>query len=180
MKTIIRLIVLSFSLLVFGQIASAEMLLFVGEGCSHCENLEKYLETENLYQKFDIRKYEIFKNLENRSLFLEKTAVVGVTNATVPFLIDDQEYIAGASSIKAYLSGGDAIAAGAYISVLNKDDAGDLSRMTRETQDDRSLLKNTRTIISVTVMILLITLVYRMRSAKNRLRGGKRPPAPRP
>ena len=80
--------------------ASAEMLLFVGEDCSHCQELEQEL---SLLEFPDITIYEIYYNSENAALYLQKSQETGYTNGGVPLLIDGQTAIEGKVNILNYL-----------------------------------------------------------------------------
>lgn len=82
---------------------SAEMMLFVGEGCDHCERLQAQLIEEDLYSSFDIQEFEIYFNQENKNLYLQKSQEVGYSEGGVPLLINGKDYVEGTAPIIAYL-----------------------------------------------------------------------------
>lgn len=98
-----KIAILLISFICCAQTAAAEMMLFVGEGCPHCEELQQELRAENLYQTNDIREYEIYNNEQNAQLYLEESKKVGYDNGGVPLLIDGKEFAEGTEAILAYL-----------------------------------------------------------------------------
>jgi len=88
----------------FSNLAFAEMQLFVGETCPHCQNLESYLESNNLLQKYDIKFYEIYNNEENRNIYLEKAVELDYRNGGVPWLVDGENNVEGDTPIRKYLA----------------------------------------------------------------------------
>ncbi len=98
-----KILLSAFTLFIFSQSATAETLLFVGEGCPFCTELRTTLSQKDFYNKFKIAEYEIYYNLENKDLYLEKSKEVGYTAGSVPLLIDNKEYREGTAQIIAYL-----------------------------------------------------------------------------
>jgi len=82
---------------------SAEMLLFVGEGCEYCEALRSELQQQNFYNTFQIAEYEIYNDEYNESIYLQKSQELGYTGGLVPLLVDDEKYFEGIDPILAYL-----------------------------------------------------------------------------
>lgn len=98
-----KILLSTFTLFIFSQSASADIYLFVGEGCPFCAELRTTLSQKDFYNKFTIAEYEIYYNLENKDLYLEKSKEVGYTAGSVPLLIDNSEYREGTAQILAYL-----------------------------------------------------------------------------
>lgn len=82
----------------------AEILLFVGEGCPHCTNVEAYIEENNLLEKLPITIYEVWENTANQPLFLQKAQEVGYQGQGVPFMVDGNHYEIGDYQIIGYFS----------------------------------------------------------------------------
>ena len=84
--------------------AFAEILLFTGESCSHCQRLEDHLNENDLYQKLDIQQFEIYNSKENRDLYLAKAVELEYRNGGVPWMVNGSEHIEGATPIIEYLA----------------------------------------------------------------------------
>ncbi|MFA6992107.1 MAG: hypothetical protein WC269_02390 [Candidatus Gracilibacteria bacterium] len=80
-----------------------EIMLFVGDGCPHCANVEKYLEKNNIYSKLPITIYEVWHNDENARLYTQKAEELDYTNGYVPLLIDGEKYVDGDKPIIKYI-----------------------------------------------------------------------------
>ena len=80
------------------------MMLFVGEDCPHCAELEEELENQNLYQELDIQSYEIYHNESNLELYFEISQQLGYTNGGVPLLVDENKFVEGTTPILDYLN----------------------------------------------------------------------------
>ncbi|MFC1615954.1 glutathione S-transferase N-terminal domain-containing protein [Patescibacteria group bacterium] len=103
MRNIILITILVFMLSC--GVVSAEMMLFVGDGCPHCAVVEKDLTEKDYFEKFDITTYEIWHNQENKQIYLDKKVEIGYDGGGVPLLVDQDEYKVGSSPIIKYLDG---------------------------------------------------------------------------
>lgn len=110
MKKNVSLIILSF-IIVVGVImlfknkvvtGPAEIILFYGDGCPHCELVEEYVAKNNIESKVIFSRLEVFRNKENQELFIKLASGCGVAKEKmgVPLLWDgaacyqgDQEII---------------------------------------------------------------------------------------
>ncbi len=128
-----KLIISSVLFFLLVPTAFAEMQLFVGEGCEHCENLQEHLNKNNLHAAFEITEYEIYNNQENKEFYLEKSQEVGYTAGGVPLLIDGSKFIEGFTPIKEYLSnyGNEEIEAPIETS-LSVDESNELNEFLKE------------------------------------------------
>lgn len=88
-----------------------EYLLFYGNGCPHCAQVEEYIKDNKISKKFDLQQKEVFFNKKNFNEFngyLQKHQLT-YENIGVPFLIinsgADCDYINGSSNIIDYFSG---------------------------------------------------------------------------
>ena len=95
----IFLFIVFFSCPVFAYDGDITLYFFHGDGCPHCAEESKYLETlSDQYPNLKIEKHEVWYNTKNSAL-LEKVKSALDTNATgVPFTIIGSKYIIGYSS----------------------------------------------------------------------------------
>ena len=64
-----------------------DTVLFWGEGCSHCENVEKFLtENSSIAEKVKLKKIEVFNDLKGQKMFMEKVKECQLSQAGVPLL----------------------------------------------------------------------------------------------
>ena len=86
------------------QIDESQIVFFWGDGCSHCENVEKYFaENDKLDEKLGIKKMEVFKNKENQKLFMEIVDKCKLPGGGVPVLYKDGQCTVGDTPIIAKL-----------------------------------------------------------------------------
>ncbi len=88
-----------------------EYILFYGNGCPHCAEVEEYIKDNNLTKEFDLVRKEVFFNKTNLKEFngyLEKHNLT-YDRIGVPFLVvtsgADCSYINGDTNIIEYFSG---------------------------------------------------------------------------
>jgi glutaredoxin len=91
----INLIVFVASFLFLTNSVFAQAVLFVGDGCPHCANVEEYFTENKVREKFDIKIFEIFNHPENQVIYEQETKKVGYDGGGVPVLVVDNTYIAG-------------------------------------------------------------------------------------
>lgn len=78
------------------ELSQGDLVLFWGEGCPHCENVEKFLQdNKGLEEKSKLKKIEVFKDLNGQKLFLEKAKECGLASAGVPTLYKDGKCVQG-------------------------------------------------------------------------------------
>lgn len=63
-------------------------ILFYGDSCPHCAEVEKYIADNNIKKKVSFIEKEIYKNADNAKLLQEKAKGCGIKDADigVPFL----------------------------------------------------------------------------------------------
>jgi len=73
------------------------IILFYGEGCPHCANVDKYIETNKVKEKIAFDSKEVFLNQENAREMVAKAKACGLTTDSVgvPFLWDGTNCIVG-------------------------------------------------------------------------------------
>lgn len=85
--------------------ALAEIMIFVGDGCPHCANVEQYMEENNISARLPTKYYEVWYHPENQVIYTQKAQEVGYTGGGVPLLVDGARFEIGDSNIISYLSG---------------------------------------------------------------------------
>ena len=72
-------------------VPDAIAILFYGEGCPHCTNVEKWLSDNKVADKVKFDKHEVWYNKDNQNLLAEKANVCGIASDKigVPFLFDN-------------------------------------------------------------------------------------------
>jgi glutaredoxin len=84
---------------------SAKTILFYGDTCPHCKNVDKFIEENKIAEKIQFEKLEIFNNKDNSTLMYEKAVACGVNKdeVGVPFFWDEGKCIIGDTKIEEYL-----------------------------------------------------------------------------
>jgi glutaredoxin len=77
------------------------IILFYGQGCPHCANVDKYIAENNVKDKVTFAELEVFSNQDNAKLLEEKAAVCGlpIDSIGVPFLWDGSKCLVGDQDI---------------------------------------------------------------------------------
>lgn len=87
------------------KVANAENILFYGNTCPHCLELQENLRENNFYQEYGIEELEVYEDQSNKNLYLELSQKVNYSGQAVPLLvIDQQEYVEGKDQIIDYFS----------------------------------------------------------------------------
>jgi len=83
------------------------MILFYGDGCPHCEIVDEYIANNNVKDKYQFQKLEIFNNKQNAQLMAQKTRQCGLDTSQgmgVPFFFDGQNCYLGDQDIINFFS----------------------------------------------------------------------------
>jgi glutaredoxin len=77
------------------------IILFYGQGCPHCANVDKYIAENNVKDKVTFAELEVFLNKDNAKLLEEKAVICGLATDSigVPFLWDGSKCISGDQDI---------------------------------------------------------------------------------
>jgi glutaredoxin len=77
------------------------IILFYGQGCPHCANVDKYIAENNVKDKVTFAELEVFSNRDNAKLLEEKAVVCGLATDSigVPFLWDGSKCKVGDQDI---------------------------------------------------------------------------------
>lgn len=70
----------------------AKFLYFYGSTCPHCQELNTYMQDNDLYNKLSLEKREVYFNQENNKMFLEKAKELGIPEkeVAVPFVLNKE------------------------------------------------------------------------------------------
>lgn len=82
-----------------------ELILFYGEGCPHCEKVEKFIEENKIDKKISLEKKEVYNNDNNGKELGEKAVSCGMDTDRIglPFLWDGKKCLMGDTDIIDYL-----------------------------------------------------------------------------
>lgn len=94
------------SLHTFATTTESALILYVGDGCPHCANVETYLKTHLETATLDITQKEVYHNQQNASELIERAKSCGLQGDSVgiPFLSDGSRCIVGDTDIIAFLA----------------------------------------------------------------------------
>lgn len=102
MKFILKITIFTFILLLFARPVYAneetvKINFFYGDGCPHCANEEKFLNTvDDLYkERIEIERYEVWRNTDNLKILSEVSKDFGKNYSGVPVTIIGKMYISG-------------------------------------------------------------------------------------
>ena len=78
-----------------------QIILFYGEGCPHCEVVDKYISENKVEEKVSFIRKEVYYNKENQKELIEKAKICGIAvdNIGVPFLWDSEKCLIGDQDI---------------------------------------------------------------------------------
>lgn len=91
-----------------GDTASAQIksdiVLYYGDGCPHCANVEKYLQDNDIKNKISFEEKEVYKNKDNAEQMAEDASYcdIDVESFGVPFLWADGKCLMGDEDIIAF------------------------------------------------------------------------------
>ena len=112
-KAFFSLVVMALSLLTSFSSANdknATYLYFYGQGCGHCQTVEKYFEKTDIDEKVQLQKYEIWFDATGRQKLVEILPSIGLSlnDVGTPFLVmingEQKEYLMGSTPIIEYFS----------------------------------------------------------------------------
>jgi glutaredoxin len=106
---ILGVVALLVILVLLGRLTNKpDMILFFGDTCPHCQNLEKYLADNNIRSKVKFQELEVYNNKDNAQLLAQTAQKCGVdtTNGIgVPFFFDGKNCLEGEQPIENFLQG---------------------------------------------------------------------------
>lgn len=78
-----------------------DIILYYGEGCPHCEIVDKYIEENNIESKVSFIRKEVYRNKENQEDLVTKARTCGFDDdgIGVPFLYDGEKCLIGDQDI---------------------------------------------------------------------------------
>ena len=83
---------------------SPKAILFYGDTCPHCENVEEYINAHNLESKVPFQRLEVFNNQANANLLSKKASACGMNTDSVgvPFLYDGSKCYMGDEEVMSF------------------------------------------------------------------------------
>lgn len=86
-------------------VSDASIILFYGEQCPHCQDVEKYIASHQLDQKISFSKLEVWSNKANANLMAQKAQACGVKTDElgVPFLWATGKCYIGVNEVENFL-----------------------------------------------------------------------------
>jgi hypothetical protein len=100
------LIILSISGRFLNKNKASEMILFFGDTCPHCKNVDEYITTNNIKSRLNFQELEVYNNKTNAALLSAKAKDCGLDisqGVGVPFFFDGQNCILGDQPIIDFL-----------------------------------------------------------------------------
>lgn len=79
----------------------SKIVLFYGEGCPHCANVDQFLKDNKIDEKISFDKKEVYNNKDNAAELFEKAGKCGLSQGEVgvPFLWTGSECLVGDTDI---------------------------------------------------------------------------------
>lgn len=79
----------------------AGVILFYGNGCPHCAIVDEFVKSNNVDQKVEFTKLEVFDSADNQKILLERVNACGIDKNSigVPFLYDGKNCLMGDTDI---------------------------------------------------------------------------------
>lgn len=83
---------------------TSDIILFYGEECPHCKDVEKFLEENKISEKIKFDSLEVWHNNANKQVFLQKVRECGLAqdSAGVPLLYARGECAIGTPDVKIF------------------------------------------------------------------------------
>ena len=80
------------------------IILFYGDGCPHCADVEKYIDENNITQKVSFEKLEVWNNKQNAQTMKEAAKIcnLDIEKIGVPFLFAQNECYIGTPDVKEF------------------------------------------------------------------------------
>ena len=104
---ILGIIVIFFGAIIYAKNRPADsvMILFYSDSCSHCKNVETYINENGIKDRLKFAEKEVSKNQANAALMERKAVQCGLDlneGLGVPFFFDGQECLIGDEPIINY------------------------------------------------------------------------------
>jgi len=85
----------------YGMPQKSNIVLFYGDGCPHCANVDEFIKENKVDEKVFFDKKEVYNNKDNAAELLEKAGKCGLSQGEVgvPFLWTGSECLVGDADI---------------------------------------------------------------------------------
>ena len=105
---IVLLVIAFFVFIIFlGRLTNKpEMILFFGDTCPHCKNVDEYINQNGIREKIKFQELEVYNNKNNAALLVQKAKQCGLDTSSgigVPFFFDGEKCIQGDQPIIDFL-----------------------------------------------------------------------------
>jgi len=111
-KKYLPLILIIFAVIVLLALSAIfkkpETILFFGDTCPHCKNVDKYLEENNIRETIKFQELEVYQNKINANLMAQKAKTCNIDSSNgigVPFLFDGENCLMGDEDIINWFKG---------------------------------------------------------------------------
>lgn len=165
MKFISSAILSLFLALAFASTANAEILLFLGEGCGHCEEVEKFIEENALDESLEIQLYEVYNNEENKKLYDSLSKELGYMGDRVPLLIDGEIFVDGKDNVMNYLMGDEE----KEVETSPEEDSKELNEIINAETEEEGGISNEE-IIGIIIILIGISLYIKVLHSVKKLK----------
>jgi len=80
--------------------------LFYGDGCPHCEDVDKYIQENDIESKVEFVSLEVWKNKVNAKMMKEAAVIceLDLDKTGVPFLFDGAQCYIGAPDVQGFFA----------------------------------------------------------------------------
>jgi len=105
---IVLLVIAFFVFIIFlGRLTNKpEMILFFGDTCPHCKNVDEYISQNGIREKIKFQELEVYNNKDNAALLAQKAKQCSLDTSNgvgVPFFFDGKNCIQGDQPIIDFL-----------------------------------------------------------------------------
>jgi glutaredoxin len=85
-------------------INAGEIILFYGQECPHCKDLEEWIKNNSIKEKISFTELEVYHNEENQKLIMEKARICNLDESSigVPFLWTGETCLIGGEPIQQF------------------------------------------------------------------------------
>ena len=94
-------------IILLGRITNKpENILFFGDTCPHCKNVDEYINQNGIRNKFKFQELEVYNNKDNAQLLVQKAKQCGLDTSSgvgVPFFFDGGKCLQGDQPIIDFL-----------------------------------------------------------------------------
>lgn len=86
--------------------STSKMILFFGDTCPHCEDVDKFIAENKTRERLDFQELEVYNNAKNARLLTQTAKTCGLNTSEgigVPFFFDGENCLLGSDPIINFL-----------------------------------------------------------------------------